>query len=210
MANPRWRSLTMVRLEAWVPENGWAIVRRGQRYYIIRPPYDKSSLSAISAVDLQKAVSSHGFRHTGVEFSTWADLIRFVELEVEQARSTLSDSPKPGQAFIHNASEEDLQHFISETRNRLIPGQRWLHAENLLLALLEVESLRQSPRLLAEALEALKELFEAKQRAARLVHEVIGTNLAQNSPRAVKKFGTQEILDKARRVASRGSVLAHP
>jgi len=82
----------MITLIAAAVEDGWAIVRHDNHYYLLNPPYGTTYVAEVPECVLREAVTVHGFSEMYVEFDQWASLIAFLQ---EQTRTWRQVSGRP-------------------------------------------------------------------------------------------------------------------
>ena len=52
----------MFHLLAIAPEDGWAFIRRGDEFLLVKSPYSEWALSRAEEEDLERSLGLHGFR----------------------------------------------------------------------------------------------------------------------------------------------------
>jgi hypothetical protein len=69
----------VIRLLAFVPEDGWAYVRSGAQIRLLRPPYRKRRHRVVPESAVRRAVAEEGFRAEQRDFPDWPALFLFLE-----------------------------------------------------------------------------------------------------------------------------------
>ena len=141
----------MIRLLAFVPEDGWAYVQADGRISLIRPPYTSTQRSAADLDTIEKAVGQHGFQAMDQEFSGWAELIQFLNDQVRQARAStgpVSTEETLRAEMLRLAPTGILSGYLDRVESQWLPTGQLDAAESLLQAMLAVARVQQGQALL--------------------------------------------------------------
>ncbi len=165
----------MPELVAIAEEDGWAFVRSGGEWVVVRPPYQGWSKVKATESMVEQAICQHGFKSASGHFSDWDALIKHLKQEQLAAWKRRGETAFVGQEIeelIHELTAEELkEEFLDRVETELLPDGQWGAAERLLTALLGVRVVRQSDdlnartvSLLGQCQEKKKNLFDAASR----------------------------------------------
>lgn len=133
----------MIKLLAFLPLDGSAIIERESAIFFICPPYEKQKLQRIERKVLDKAILRHDFCVADKCFETWDALISFLDAKVHEARlqqgQNLSEM-NLGCEIIDCAPPEILDSYLDKIEHELIPFQQFEHAEAVIYAMLESDN----------------------------------------------------------------------
>ena len=132
----------MIRLLAFVPEDGWAYVQADGRISLIRPPYTSTQRSAADLDTIEKAVGQHGFQAMDQEFSGWAELIQFLNDQVRQARAStgpVSTEETLRAEMLRLAPTGILSGYLDRVESQWLPSGQLDAAESLLQEMLALD-----------------------------------------------------------------------
>ena len=154
-----------IQLLASIPEDGYAIVSEADSVFLLRPPYDHASRVALLPNDVRDAVTKHGFIAETADFANYADLIGYLEQQIERSRKE-SGIPLPQKTPLIDALSlappEVIRDFLRRTEHELVPTGKWDHAEDILINILASRTEDEFRRL---ALKVREVVISAKQRS---------------------------------------------
>ena len=107
----------MIKLFAFLPLDGSAIIERESILFFICPPFEKQNLLRIEKKVLDKAILRHDFCVADKCFKTWDALISFLDAKVHEARlqqgQNLSEM-NLGREIIDCAPPEILNRYLDK------------------------------------------------------------------------------------------------
>lgn len=133
----------MIKLLAFLPLDGSAIIERESALFFICPPYKKQNLKSIEKKVLDKAILRHDFCAADQFFETWEALISFLDNKVSEVRLQQGQNLAEinlGREIIDCAPPEILDRYLDKIEHELIPLQRFEHADAVIKAMLESDS----------------------------------------------------------------------
>lgn len=203
----------MLELLAISREDGWGIVRDGQKLMLIRPPYDKINLQTVNEESVEKAVLAFGFVMLEQEFQDWKSLVLFLNEQVRAARVAMGqdlDIERLRDEFMLVAPEDIIRTFLKEIENELLPNRQFDHAESLLTALLMATSVGQNPSLLGQIAILLQKVLDERDLLKKeKLRDIISdaNNMQEKFSHAAGRYGEEKIVAASRCIAERGQVL---
>lgn len=188
----------MLRILAVTPEDGWAYVRSGDEIHLLRPPYTKSTTARVNEDAVAKAITAYGFSASEQECQDWKEVVFFLNQLVADSRDDL-DASGHGEAFLELATREDLVIFLDRVETELLPGHKWEHAENVLIALLKLQQIQQDSDLLTRTTTLMQNTYEGRTRAQRDRQQLAtgGTDTNALFPRVAKQYGQTVVTNYA-------------
>jgi hypothetical protein len=205
--------MSMLKLIASAPGDGWAFVEKDQQIVIIRPPYQQWTLTPAPEGAVEKAVQHHGFVAQERTFADWDSLIahlreQFLAVRREQG-SKIPDSEQI-RSLLHLAPDYMLAKFLDRVESELLPQGELQHSMKLLTYLLGVEAVKASSTLYYRTVQ----LLIASQKAMR-IEETWKLKIAQGEsdlqrkfPQALRTYGIAAVQNLAESVSRRGQVFA--
>ena len=189
----------MLEILALIPEEGWALVRDGNRTLLIRPPYTMAGPRTVDANEVGRAMAVHGFSvPTGQsQFAGWSSLVAHLNAQVEQSRAQQGQALEAeglGERLLPHAPEPILQRFLDRIERELLPNPAaWDSANRLLLTMLPLPRVRQSAELNQRAVGLLSRVMDAET-ARKAALSRPSTGIDRQFPQASKRFGVDAIL----------------
>lgn len=206
----------MLELLAFAPEDGWAYIQTDTDVRLVRPPYTRNSMSVVKKDSVTTALTRYGFvlpPQGHAVFLDWPALLDFLGAQLIEARrakdgGTADDTA--GVGLLAFAPADTLRRFLDRIGDDLIPNCEWDHAENLLLKMLALPSLRDSADLYERALDLLGSVSQGR---AKKQEELLGiaredVDFVKVFPMALERYGRQEVDELADAIAGRGTVFA--
>lgn len=138
------------------PSDRWALVLEEERHWLVRPPYREEDRAPISACQAIRALAEEDFAPVGKSFPEWGSLARYLDdfrvahvspEEREQARDA-------ARRLLVHATVDQARRHLSQVSAALDAGRR-AGVSDALGALLEAESVRSHPELLADVARLL-------------------------------------------------------
>lgn len=163
-----------LKVEAFSPLDGIAIVRSGQNLRLIRPPYELNDTPILSEDCVNDALLNHGFSTLGQHFPGWQQLIEFLNDQVIASRRSLGKQIPaciPTKEILDVAPAEVLHNFLDRVERELIPQRSFDHAEDFLLLLLSREPTH-GPEICARAAHLLMQNKEARKKVEAGISEI--------------------------------------
>lgn len=188
----------MLEILALIPEEGWALVRDGNRTLLIRPPYTLAGRRTVDADEVGRAISAHGFSVPTAQsqFAGWSSLVTYLNAQVEQSRAQQGQALEAvglGERLLPHAPAPVLQRFLDRIERELLPHSAcWDAANRLLLAMLPLPRVRESTELNQRAIDLLSRVLAAEAaRKAALSRPKAGIN--RQFPQASQRFGVEAV-----------------
>ncbi len=157
----------MIRLIAFSPRDGWALVRQGDQWWHIQPPYRRADRRLLDEHVAVRALMEQGFAPRDEPFGDWGTLTR--ALVQERVRSLGTEERKA----TLNAWRGVLRRTTSErAREHLATLAKWIEegdgdsAERALVQLLAAPVVKESPELVSEVGELLGRVLAQRERQA--------------------------------------------
>jgi hypothetical protein len=198
-----------IKLEALYPAEGTGIVRVDGTLRLVRPPYSSSNAPVLPEESVRDAIMQHGFSASAEEFPNWEDAIDYLNRQVVAVRQSLGKAvpdTAPAGAIFEVAPPEILAKFLDRVERELIPGRKFDHAEDFLLAYLKSSAAISFPESRGRAMELLQ-----RNSAARKQSEEAQAQIARRDMRFAS-LGRRGQLEWSTRVAEsiieRGCVFA--
>lgn len=169
-----------IQLEALSPAEGAGIVRVGDALRLVRPPYRLDQSPVLPGACIQDAILKHGYSASTEAFSTWEDLIEFLNRQARDARLLLGHGIPDtiaAEDIIGAATPAVLSVFLDRVRTELIPRRLFKGAEAVLLAILASSIVKAHPALLDRAVKLLAENHNARERAAESMAAITARDL---------------------------------
>lgn len=133
----------MIKLLAFLPLDGSAIIERESILFFICPPFEKQNLLRIEKKVLDKAILRHDFCVADKCFKTWDALISFLDAKVHEARlqqgQNLSEM-NLGREIIDCAPPEILNRYLDKIEHELVPFHQFEQAEAVIYTMLESDN----------------------------------------------------------------------
>lgn len=128
-------------LLAAAPSDGWALVREGERHWLVRPPYRQQDRDRLSAVQAARAMAEDDFERAEKSFSGWGSLTRHLEEFRVQNTSAEEREQARGAAarLLTHATADQARRHLTRIGGALDNGHR-RGVREALLALLKAES----------------------------------------------------------------------
>lgn len=157
----------MIRLIAFSPRDGWALVRQGEQWWHLQPPYRRVDRWLLDEHVAARALMEQGFTPRDEPFDDWGALTRALVQERVRALGTEE------REAVLNAWRGVLRHTTAErARSHLATLAKWIEegdgdaAERALAEFLKAPAVRQSPELVAEVGELLGRVLAQRERRA--------------------------------------------
>lgn len=164
----------MIRLIAFSPRDGWALVRQGDQWWHLQPPYRRADRRLLDEHVAARALMEQGFAPRDEPFNDWGTLTRALVQErvrvlgTEERKATL------------NAWRGVLRRTKAErAREHLATLAGWIEegdgdsAERALVELLKAPAVKASSGLVTEVGELLGRVLAQRERQGPLVAERI-------------------------------------
>lgn len=161
-----------MRLEAFFPPEGAAIVRVENRLRLIVPPYSLHDSALLREDSLADAILKHGFSASCLDFATWEELIDFLNQELIAAREKLGQAiPESIDAreVIEIAPATVLDSFLDQVEHNLLPASSFEQAEDFLMALLSSDVVLKEPLIAQRGARLLQQTKQRKEHAEEMV-----------------------------------------
>lgn len=139
----------MIKLLAFLPFDGSAIIKLKGSLFFVFPPYEKQNLQPVERRVLDKAILRFDFCAADECFETWDSLISFLDAKVHEARlqqgQNLSEISL-GREIIDCAPPEILNRYLDKVEHELIPFLQLEQAEAVIYTMLESDNLSKTIR----------------------------------------------------------------
>jgi hypothetical protein len=196
----------MIKLLALAKEDGWAFIRTSEHLYLCRPPYNQA-LQRVNEKVLTRAVLTNGFSAVDKEFSTWEDLIRFLNEGVMRSRRERGQNLngfEVGRELLAIAPRDQIERLINRVKAELLPQGHWSHAKALLCDLLTLDVTRSDSELNRRTAQLLHTTLEMEAKFQRGRSEILTQDAIARCGLALSLYGESEISRFAEQVAQRG------
>lgn len=130
----------MIKLLAFLPLDGSAIIEREDVLFFVYPPFEKQNLQPIERKVLDKAILRYDFCAANECFETWDLLISFLDAKVHEARLQQGQNLSEinlGREIIDCAPPEILNRYLDKVEHELIPFLQLEQAEAVIYTMLE-------------------------------------------------------------------------
>jgi len=200
----------MLEILALIPEEGWALVRDGNRTLLIRPPYTLAGRRTVDSDEVGRAITAQGFSVPSGQsrFAGWSSLVAHLNAQVEQSRAQQGQALEAeglGERLLPHAPAPVLQRFLDRIERELLPHPAcWDAANRLLLAMLPLPRLRESAELNARAVDLLSRVMAADA-ARKAALSGPSTGIGRRFPKASQQFGVDAIVRYGKAFALRPS-----
>ncbi len=149
----------MLKLEAYSPHEGIGIIRSEDTLRLVRPPYSLRNSTVLGEAAIGDAILNHGFSSFDKQFCNWEEAIGFLNQCVVDSRRD-SEYPVPEaisyDEILAAAPAEVISTFLDKVEHELIPKRLFDHAENVLVAVLNSDSVIHNRRRAGELLKGLR------------------------------------------------------
>jgi len=159
----------MIRLIAFSPRDGWALVRQGEQWWHLQPPYRRADRRLLDEHVAARALMEQGFTPRDEPFDDWGALTR--ALVQERVRALGTEDRKA----TLNAWRGVLRRTTAErAREHLATLAKWIEegdgdsAERALVELLKAPAVKASPELVSEVGDLLGRVLAQRERQAPL------------------------------------------
>ncbi len=149
----------MLTLLAAALEDGWAFVKDGTQIRLIRPPFKKNSCFVVPERTVEKAVHSYNFAFMEHEFADWLGLVKFLKeqlIEARKAKGQIVPTLDSIKDVLHYAPSHTLIAYLNRIESELLPNHEFDAAEDLLITLINLDSVRDDKVLLSRATAMLR------------------------------------------------------
>jgi hypothetical protein len=198
-----------LKLEALSPAEGIGILRAGQTLRLVRPPYSLHESPVLAEKSLRDAILMYGYFASQEQFSSWEEVIDFLNRQAVESRRALGkEIPESiaGADILEVAPVEVLSAFLDRVERELIPRRVFDHAENFLLALLASSALTRHPAVGSRAAKLLQHTKEARECAEAAVSKLASRDVRFES---LERHRMLEVCaELAEIIRARGSVFA--
>lgn len=193
----------MTVLEAFSPSDGWAILREGDRCWLLRPPYRLASLTPITAEAAYRLITQQVMPVSGEEFPDRGSLVGELLKRRQAAARAIDDATRVAAArdVLRHASVAQARQHMEFIAAELLPRQRFDEARRLLKVLLEAPAVVSDP----QALQDLAGLLGRCAPAERLIEQADDPRM-----RWFARKRSDEVERQVRRVVASRQILAVP
>lgn len=155
----------MIRLIAFTPRDGWALVRHGEQWWHLEPPYRRADRKLLDPDVAERALMEQGFTLRDEPYPDWGTLTRALvqervrALDPEERRATLD----AWRAVLRRTTAERARDHLA-TIAVWIDGGDGASAERALAELLDAPAVQGSPGLVAEVGALLRRVVLQRER----------------------------------------------
>lgn len=155
----------MIRLIAFTPRDGWALVRQGEQWWHLQPPYRRADRRPLDAHVAARALMEQGFTPRDEAFDDWGTLTR--ALVQERVRALGTEERKAALSAWRGV----LRRTTAErAREHLVTLATWIDegngdsAEKALVEFLMAPAVKESPELVSEIGDLLGRVLAQRER----------------------------------------------
>ncbi len=185
-----------IKLIAIARGDGWGLLIKDEKLYVLRPPYLSKDLIEISEKELSNALYQYGFEECDASFSTLNELIQHLKseyIEFNQQQKLSLPEPEELKRLLQYATDEMLNDYLHKAETEFIPQGKFDAAQTLALDLLELDKVRQNDQFHQRATNIIKACRERKEKSRELI--VRATQLNHEFPLAEKRYTRRFIRD---------------
>jgi hypothetical protein len=188
----------MLEIVALSPADGWAVVRQRDRLSLVQPPYSAADQRRVDEAFLEKALCQLGFElpQEPLRFLSWAPLIECLNHQVAVTRAERGhaiDDPRLGEELLRVAPASVLRGFLARTETELLPDPAaWDSAKKLLITMLRLPQIKNSPTLYQDTVDLLDRLFAEQQRRQATLRYG-SADIARIFPRITAREGAETL-----------------
>lgn len=201
----------MPKLLAISRADGWAFVRDDGEISLVKPPYKRAFRSVVAGDAVEKAIQTHGFQATDVDFGDWADLVSYLQTGLVETRkgnrSKAPDVTELAKDILGHAPLNVIKSCLQRVRTELIPSGEWLPALRLLDGLYHSETTMQHTPLRDEVVDLLEQcalrLAGDKQRD---MDQTAEEELSRRFPNAAGAYDSDAMQELARKITRQQQV----
>lgn len=186
----------MIELVAYSPSDGWSVVRDGDRYWLLKPPYRPEDRIPATIAEVRRAITLEDFEHAGDRFAGWGELSRHVAKRrvAEADPAEMQRARDAAQGILKRATVEQARRHLDRLEKGIAAG-RHRGVEEALLCLLEAPAVCSS------------ELYQETVRLLRKAKASRGLRAPSVGLSAWPVEDTVTVDAAGERIAKRGSVL---
>jgi len=193
----------MIEIKARSPQDGWAFVEEDGGTFLLYPPYrTRQPVADPGAVD--RAITTHGFTADARQFPDWPSVVK--ALADEYVDAVRRRSPRAEFDLVRDAPAATLRAMLTRVVDEFIPAGDLDGAERFIADVLASNAAGEDGDLRARAVEALREITVARERArARAAGLLDRTALIRElAPLASERYTAEAIDQLATAVRERG------
>lgn len=174
----------MIRLIAFSPRDGWALVRQGDQWWHLQPPYRRADRRLLDEHVAARALMEQGFTPRDEPFDDWGTLTR--ALVQERVRELSSGGRKATldawRAVLRRTTAERAREHLQSLATWIEEGDGDA-AERALVQLLVAPAVKESPELVSEVGDLLGRVLA--QRESRSPSRAERTEWPVDDPREI-------------------------
>lgn len=199
-----------IKIIAVAPEDGWAFILKGDRIFLLRPPYFSSSQIEVSEKAVETAVSSLGFERSDATFDGISEVVRYLKetyVKSMKDQGIVPPSSEKLKRILKYAPDKILLEYLDKAKNELIPEGKISVAASLAFDFIKLEKVKNNLEMLEKAVEILEVWHERELQKERLVFENLSETWVNKFPNAVKRYSIDGLIKRQRAISKRGQLL---
>jgi hypothetical protein len=158
----------MIRLIAFAPRDGWALVREGEQWWHLQPPYRRADRRLLDTHVAERALMEQGFTPRDEPFADWGTLTRALVQERVRALDSGERKATLGawRAVLRRTTAERAREHL-KTMAAWIEEGDGVAAGRALVQLLAAPAVKESPELVSEVSDLIGRVLDQRERRSQ-------------------------------------------
>lgn len=202
-----------IKMIAIAPKDGWAVILKENKNYLLRPPYTIDTLTEIPDKDLEIAVFSKNYDKCNFSFKSMQDIItylnkQFYETNKKNLKSTFSSDERLN--VLKCANDKLLLEFLNKAKRDFITRKDISIAEKIAFDLIGLEKVKKNIQLLNETIKFLFQIQEMKKKKMQYYekeHKDLAKYWKKKFPNAYNKYDIDYLIKQQQLISGRKQIL---
>lgn len=204
-----------IKIIAMATEDGWGIIKKDEKIFILRPPYENTDLIEISTKEFEKAICIYGYEECDIPLGSLNEVITLLKTEFVEAMKKIGVGRMPSsqlRELLKFATEDILKEYLDRCQTDLIPSGKLDAAESIAFELKKLEKVIKNPELTTMAFNVLEKCSQ-KRKEKQSLAMMTNTNKKESWSKfksAMKKYSFNAIMTQGQIVSTRGRISPNP